>query len=88
MSAQTINPRDYFSMLVTQLTAGARLQLGLDPNPATGKPTPNLAAARLTVGILESLLFKTAGNLSKSEDRLLSAAVRELKEQLIKKTGA
>ena len=79
MISKKIDSREYFSMLVTQLSTGARMQLGLAPNPVTGKPAVNLEAAELTVGILETLLYKTAGNLNKEENQLLSQSVRDLK---------
>lgn len=78
----SINKRELFSLLVTQLTTGAWSQLGKTPNPLTGKPEVNIPAAEVSVGILEDLLFKTSGRLNKQEDKLLSDAVRELKLSL------
>ena len=77
-----VNPKELFSLLVQQLSTGAWSQLGKTPNPLTGKPEVNLPAAEVTIGILETLLFKTAGNLTKNEDKLLADAVRELKLSL------
>ncbi len=77
-----INPNELFSLLVNQLSTGAWSQLGKTPNPLTGKPEKNLEAARISIGILEALLFKTAGNLTRQEDILLSDKVRELKLSL------
>lgn len=82
-----INPNELFTLLVNQLSAGAWSQLGKTPNPLTGKPEKNLEAARISVGILESLLFKTAGNLTRQEDVLLSDKVRELKMSLQEETN-
>jgi len=82
MSTVHFNKKDLFTLLVTQLKTGAWSQLGKTPNPLTGKPEPNLQAAAVSIGILEDLLFKTAGRLSKNEDKLLSDAVRELKLSL------
>ena len=79
MAKFDIDPNDLFGLLVTQLSSSAWTQLGKTPNPVTGKIEKNLEAAKMTVGILESLLFKTAGNLSKKENETLSKAVRELK---------
>ncbi len=82
-----INPNELFTLLVNQLSAGAWSQLGKTPNPLTGKSEKNLEAARISVGILESLLFKTAGNLTRQEDILLSDKVRELKMSLQEETN-
>jgi hypothetical protein len=83
MTNTKINPNDLFSLLVKQLSAGAWSQLGKTPNPLSGKSEQNLEAASITIDILEALLFKTAGNLNKTEDQILSDSVRELKLSLI-----
>ena len=77
-----INPNELFSLLVNQLSAGAWSQLGKTPNPLTGKAEKNLEATAVSIGILEALLFKTAGNLTRQEDALISDKVRELKLSL------
>jgi len=87
MPANQINPQELFTLLVNQLSAGAWSQLGKTPNPLTGKPEKNLEAAAVSVGILEALLFKTAGNLTRQEDNLLSDKVRELKLSLQQEMG-
>lgn len=87
MTPQQIRSKDLFTVLITQLSSSAWTQIGVTPNPLTGKKDKNLAAAGMTIGILETLLFKTAGNLSKSEDKFLSESVRDLKLRLIKETG-
>ncbi len=83
MAPQQINKNELFSLLVNQLSSSAWLQLGKTPNPFTGKAEKNLDAASITIDILETLLFKTAGNLTRQEDTLLSDKVRELKLSLI-----
>ena len=82
MASNQINMKDLFTLLVNQLSAGAWSQLGKTPNPITGKQEMNLEAAAVSIGILEALLFKTAGNLTRQEDALLSDKVRELKLSL------
>lgn len=79
-----INPNELFTVLITQLSSSAWTQLGVNPNPLTGKKDINLDAAAMTIGILESLLFKTTGNLNKSEDKFLAESVRDLKTTLVK----
>lgn len=86
MARQGIDPKELFTLLVTQLHSSAAMQLGLNLNPVTRRTETNLEAANMTIGILEALLFKTAGNLNKKEDELLSRAVRELRTQLQKET--
>lgn len=82
MSTLTYNKKDLFTLLVTQLKNSAWFQLGKTANPLTGKPQINLEAAAMTIDILEVLLFKTAGNLNRTEDKFLADAVRELKLSL------
>jgi len=79
---QRFDPKDLFTVLITQLTSSAWSQLGVNRNPMTGKQETNLEAANMTIGILEALLFKTAGNLNKQEDLFLSESVRDLKMKL------
>ncbi len=84
ISSKKIDPKDLFAVLVTQLSSSAWSQLGVSPNPLTGKKVKNLEAAEMTIGILEALLFKTAGNLNKQEDKLLAGSVRDLRTTLKK----
>lgn len=86
MATTQINKNELFSLLVNQLSTSAWSQLGKTPNPFTGKPEKNLEAATITIDILETLLFKTAGNLNRIEDQLLSDKVRELKLSLMEET--
>ena len=83
----SIDSKNLFTILITQLSSSAWTQLGKTPNPITGKPEKHLEAAAMTIGILESLLFKTAGNLTKAEDTLLSESVRDLKLTLQAETN-
>ncbi len=83
MTLSAINQKELFTLLVTQLKSSAWSHLGKTPNPLTGKPEKNLEAAEITIGILEDLLFKTAGNLNRNEDKMLADTVRELKLSLV-----
>lgn len=56
----------------------AGLFLGQIPNPATGQPAVNLAAARNVLDSLEMLQEKTKGNLSEEEEKLLASALKNL----------
>ena len=47
--------------------------LGAVPNPASGKPEPDLPQAKYTIDLLAIVEEKTRGNLSPEEDRLLQA---------------
>ncbi len=87
MASNLINHKELFTLLVNQLSAGAWSQLGKTPNPLTGQPEKNLEAATVSIGILEALLYKTAGNLTRQEDILLSDKVRELKLSLQEETS-
>jgi len=88
MATQKVNPKDLFTLLIAQLKTSAWAQLGENPNPISGKKEQNLEAAAMTIGILETLLYKTAGNLNKSEDKFLAESVRELKYRMAKEAGS
>jgi len=52
--------------------------MGKVANPVTGKVEKNLELARKIIDIVEMLKEKTKGNLTKDEERLLSATIAEL----------
>jgi hypothetical protein len=57
----------------------AGLFLGQIPNPQTGAKAVNLRAAKSVIDSLEMLAFKTRGNLTASEEKLLQTALQNLK---------
>ncbi|MDD3725807.1 MAG: DUF1844 domain-containing protein [Candidatus Ratteibacteria bacterium] len=52
--------------------------MGKVPNPLTGKVEKNLELAKRIIDITEMLREKTKGNLTKEEERVLSATITEL----------
>lgn len=75
MSA-TPDPR--FNEFIILQAQNAGLFLGQIPNPHTGTKTINLPAAKSVIDSLEMLTSKTHGNLTDSEAKLLSSALRNL----------
>lgn len=72
-----------FSTFVVSLASSVQLQLGLVPHPATGKPQLNLAAARQTIEILSLLEYKTRGNLSEREEKILKKVLFDLRMSFV-----
>jgi len=70
---------DLFSLLVTQLSSSAWIQLGKLPDPVTNKVERSLRAASMTIDILDALSEKTKGNLSEDEDQFLNGTLSQLK---------
>jgi hypothetical protein len=68
-----------FSEFVILQAQNAGLFLGQIPNPVTGAKNVNLRAARSVIDSLEMLASKTRGNLTASEEKLLQAAIHNLK---------
>ncbi len=68
-----------FEQFVFLQAQNAGLFLGRIPNPATGERTVNLRAARSVLDSLEMLEAKTRGNLNPAEERLLAAALNNLR---------
>jgi hypothetical protein len=68
-----------FSAFILSLASSVQVALGLAPHPATGRPMPNLNAARQTIDVLSMLAEKTKGNLDPEEDGLLKQILHELK---------
>jgi len=56
----------------------AWVSLGKIKNPATDKIERNLELARISIDMLRMLKDKTAGNLSKDEERLLTQTIADL----------
>ncbi|HOL23034.1 MAG TPA: DUF1844 domain-containing protein [bacterium] len=52
--------------------------MGKVANPLTGKTEKNLELARQIIDIMEMLHEKTKGNLTKDEERILTATIAEL----------
>ena len=57
----------------------AGLFLGQLPHPATGERSVNLQAAQSVLDSLEMLAEKSKGNLTDTENKLLSKAVENIK---------
>ena len=72
-------PDPRFEQFVFLQAQNAGLFLGCIPHPATGQTTVNLRAARSVLESLEMLEAKTRGNLNPAEQRLLAAALTNLR---------
>jgi hypothetical protein len=68
-----------FNEFVILQAQNAGLFLGQLPNPLTGKKQVNLRAARSVIESLEMLANKTSGNLTPTEQKLLHAALQNLR---------
>lgn len=66
-----------FPTFIFSLATGAFINLGLAPDPMTGKTEKNLELARQNIDILVMLKAKTKGNLSKDEGQLLESLLSE-----------
>lgn len=72
-------PDPRFNEFVILQAQNAGLFLGQIPHPQTGEKSVNLRAAKSVIDSLEMLASKTRGNLTASEDKLLTAAIQNLK---------
>ncbi len=68
-----------FADFVILQAQSAGMFLGQIPNPASGKPEVSIKAARSVLDSLEMLENKTAGNRTPEEDKLLQAALLNLR---------
>jgi len=83
-AAQGAPPPPNFSLFVHSLTVEGLVYLGAAPNPATGKAETNLPQAKYIIGLLEIIEEKTRGNLTDEEDKLLKAALTDLRMRYVK----
>ncbi|MDP3851752.1 MAG: DUF1844 domain-containing protein [Luteolibacter sp.] len=77
--SDTPEPDPRFNEFVILQAQNAGLFLGQLPNPHTGVKSVKLRAAKSVIDSLEMLASKTRGNLTASEAKLLTAALRNLK---------
>ena len=73
-----------FSSFVLSLSTSVLYQFGEVPDPITNKKQRNLILAKQTIDILGILREKTAGNLSKEEDSLLTNLLYDLRMRYVK----
>ena len=75
----TLETDPRFGEFVILQAQNAGLFLGQIPNPQTGTKMINLRAAKSVIDSLEMLASKTRGNLTAYEEKLLQAALQNLK---------
>ena len=68
-----------FNEFVILQAQNAGLFLGQIPNPHSGEKQINLRAAKSVIDSLEMLASKTCGNLTTSEQKLLTTALDNLR---------
>jgi hypothetical protein len=67
-----------FIQYISLLANSAMEHLGKLMNPMTGKIERNLEAAKATIDLIAMLKEKTKGNLSESENQVISSALANL----------
>jgi hypothetical protein len=73
-----------FISLVSMFASSAYMSMGKIANPATGKAERDLDAARGFIDILVMLKTKTAGNLTKDEDKIITSTISDLQMNFVK----
>lgn len=68
-----------FEHMVVQNTNMALMFLGKVPHPQSGESVYDIQAARLFIDQLEMLEFKTKGNLTRDEEKLLKQSLTPLR---------
>ena len=76
-AAPEADPR--FNEFVILQAQNAGLFLGQIPSPHTGEKQVNLRAAKSVIDSLEMIAFKTLGNLTPNEQKLLDTALDNLR---------
>lgn len=76
-AAPEADPR--FNEFIILQAQNAGLFLGQIPNPHTGEKQINLRAAKSVIDSLEMIAFKTLGNLTPTEEKLLNTALDNLR---------
>ncbi len=68
-----------FVQLILQFQTSAMVGLGKLPNPITNKIEKDLEAAKLSIDMIDMIKFKTKGNLTEDEERLITQVSKDLK---------
>jgi hypothetical protein len=76
---QSMSRKDLFLGLIHSFQAAAMQQMGKTLSPFTGKVERDLAQARLSIDMLETLEERTRGNLTPEEARFLKHVLTELR---------
>ena len=77
-------PEINFSSFVLSLSTSVLYHFGEVPDPVTNKKQRNLMLAKQSIDILGILKEKTAGNLSKEEESLLTNLLYDLRMRYVK----
>jgi hypothetical protein len=77
-------PEINFSSFVLSLSTSVLYHFGEVPDPITNKKQRNLMLAKQTIDILGILREKTAGNLTKEEESLLTNLLYDLRMRYVK----
>ena len=76
-------PHIDFSTFVLSLSHSGFVHLGDAPDPGGAHAPLNLELARQTIDLLALLEEKTRGNLTGEEERMLSAALYDLRQRFV-----
>jgi len=77
-----------FTTFVLSLASTAMIQLGIAPNPETGKQESDPELARETIDLLGMLRDKTRGNLTPEESKFFDAVLYDLRVQFVEASRA
>ena len=77
-----------FSTFVLSLSHSVLVHLGDAPDPSGATSPPNLELARQTIDLIALLEEKTRGNLTGEEERILSAALYDLRLRFVEVSKA
>lgn len=77
-----------FSTLVLSFATSAMINMGIAPDPQTGKTNKNLELAKQNIEILGVLEAKTKGNLTPEESKLLESILSEVRLRFVEASKA
>lgn len=77
-----------FSTLVLSFATSAMINMGIAPDPQTGKTNKNLELAKQNIEILGVLETKTKGNLTPEESKLLESILSEVRLRFVEASKA
>ena len=76
-------PEPSLKTFVSGLAGQVLINLGLFPNPATGKPEKDLEQAKYSIDLLDILKGKMHGNLTDEEQKLIDTMLYDLRMRYV-----
>lgn len=85
-ASQPIDVHSFLAVMLDQLASLAWQKMGLQTDPLTGKPEPDLVQARVAIDVAESIAKALEGALDEEDRRQMHNLIRDLKVNYVEQS--